>query len=61
MNWQPIETLPASNGTYLVANSVYGFVLTARYQRRKNVFTFASAQQRFPITHWMPLPDAPKP
>ncbi len=60
MEWQPIETPPDKNGIYIVANNKCGYVLSARYARKKAVFVFASAQQAFPVTHWMPVPDAPK-
>ena len=60
MKWQPIETTPPKAGVYLVANISHGYVLTARFAPKKAAFIFASAQQAFTITHWMPLPPPPE-
>ena len=61
MNWQPIETRPkGADETYLVANNKGQVAPWIRGVIHNNVGSAWDWAYGESITHWMPLPEAPK-
>jgi Protein of unknown function (DUF551) len=59
--WQPIETAPKDEGSYLVASAVQGLVAPCvQGVIHNNPGTKWDWKYGEAITHWMPLPPAPE-
>ena len=64
--WQPIETAPRDGGDFLASNfEVYGgFAQVVFWSDDRRMFTVKDGDFGYGakfFTHWMPLPNPPKP
>lgn len=61
MNWQPIETAPRDHGKQILAFDD-GDIRVGYWSSNRECFRCEiTGDPLYRVTHWMPLPEPPKP